>query len=295
MDLSGYSLIHTSRFKHKCEPLFSSRFANYRLHQRATRLQVQLNSIGGGTTHLHISTPPTVPHFDLPHAAYVPVTLRILVKKRDPMPIRNLLSRLSPGTLSRDFTARYTEDLSRCVDALERRSSTSDMILNSPRQPVLDAIRTTLSPRNPSENVLFEAGLWPSIGPENLLGQLTLHSRKGLSNNWRKVLTSLAENLATQQQALRLNTFERLGLDAEYRQEAENSGSQGWDILAYPDWLLIQLDANLLIRPVQASIAKAMMMPESQTNAVMQLNMGEGKSSVSLSLSQHNKRGLTVA
>jgi len=76
--------------------------------------------------------------------------------------------------------------------------------------------------------------------------------------------------------------LERLGLDAEYRQEAANSGGQEWDILAYPDWLLIQLDANLLIRPVQASIAKEMMAPENQTNTVMQLNMGEGKSSVSI-------------
>jgi hypothetical protein len=157
-----------------------------------------------------------------------------------------------------------------------------DAIRNSPSQSVLDVIRTALSPKSPSEKLIFEAGLWPSIGPGALLGQLALHLRKGLSNNWRSVLTSLAEALAAQQKTLRLNTFERLGLDAEYRQEAANSGGQGWEILAYPDWLLIQLDANLLIRPVQASIAKEMMTPEKQTNTVMQLNMGEGKSSVSI-------------
>jgi hypothetical protein len=35
------------------------------------------------------------------------------------------------------------------------------------------------------------------------------------------------------------------------------------------------------IRPLQAIIAEAMMHPKYGSNAVMQLNMGEGKSSVS--------------
>jgi hypothetical protein len=76
--------------------------------------------------------------------------------------------------------------------------------------------------------------------------------------------------------------YKQLGLDAEHAQETENIGGQGWDKLDYPDWLLIQLDANLLIRPVQASVAKAMMAPDSGANTVMQLNMGEGKSSVGI-------------
>jgi hypothetical protein len=248
------------------------------------RLQAQLNSIHGGTSHLQIFSSPTSPYFELPHTAYMPVTLRTLMEGRDTPPeyqsmvidasaTRNLLSRLSDNP-SRSFTTRYTEDLLRCVNALERQSS--------PRQPALDTIRAALSPNNLPQTILFEAGLWPSIGPENLLSQLSFHLREGLPNNWRIILTSLAETLATRQQALRLDTFKRLGLDAEYRQEAENCGGQGWDTSAYPDWLLVQLDANILIRPVQASIAKAMMVPESQTNTVMQLNMGDGKSSVSI-------------
>jgi hypothetical protein len=154
-------------------------------------------------------------------------------------------------------------------------------IRNSSQQPVLDAILTSLSPASRPETILSHAGLWPSVGIENLLGQLSFHSRKGLPLHWIGTLTILAENLSAQQQKLRLDTFKQLRLDAEYRQEVKNCGSQGWDVLVYPDWLLIQLDANLLIRPVQASVAKEMITPESQTNTVMQLNMGDGKSSVS--------------
>lgn len=300
-NLSDYPLIRTSRFKEDCKKLFSSRFANYRLFRHTTRLQTQLNSVRGVTSHLHISSaPPILPNFEPPHPAHMPVTLSALMKGRDKLPVvsssatRDILSRLSDGP-SASFTTRYTKDLLCCVDALEHQSSSTDLAnvtRNSFRQPsvpsrlqsILDAFHTALSPNLFSEMMLFEAGLWPSIGPENLLAQLSFHSREGLPNDWRSALTSLAETLAAQQQALRLKTFTRLGLDAEYRQEAENSGGQDWDTLAYPDWLLIQLDANLLIRPVQASIAREMMAPESQTNTVMQLNMGDGKSSVSITL-----------
>jgi hypothetical protein len=42
-----------------------------------------------------------------------------------------------------------------------------------------------------------------------------------------------------------------------------------------------QIDANCLIRPLQAEIAELIMSPEDGQNLVTQLNMGEGKSSVS--------------
>ena len=89
-----------------------------------------------------------------------------------------------------------------------------------------------------------------------------------------------AEDLAATQRQKRTTTLEQLGLEAERVKEAANEGGEGWKAVEYPDWLLIQLDANLLIRPVQASIAHEMMSPRSQQNTVMQLNMGEGKSSV---------------
>jgi hypothetical protein len=112
---------------------------------------------------------------------------------------RDLLSRLS-ASRSKGFTNQYTEDLWRCVDALERQSSSidpMDTVRNSHQQPVLAInILAALSPNNLSEKILSHAGLWPSIGPESLLGQLSLHSREGLPNSWRNALTSLAEDLA---------------------------------------------------------------------------------------------------
>ena len=62
--------------------------------------------------------------------------------------------------------------------------------------------------------------------------------------------------------------------------ELENAGRQGWDPIHQPDWLLFEIENNILIRQVQARIAREMLSPSSGANAIMQLNMGEGKSSV---------------
>jgi hypothetical protein len=94
------------------------------------------------------------------------------------------------------------------------------------------------------------------------------------------VLRRYAEKLAVLQQRRRVGVLTKLGFTEESAREAGTVGGQGWDPATYPDWLLIQLDADILIRPLQANIAMHMMAPESLHNALMQLNMGEGKSSV---------------
>ena len=137
--------------------------------------------------------------------------------------------------------------------------------------------------------MLLNAGLWPSISTERLLDQLSLHSRPGLSYDWQQTLTWFAEETSAHQRSIRLRELFRLGLFSEYRKEMENNGDQIWDAMMYPDWLLIQLDADILIRPVQAQVAKEMMSPMEQTNTVMQLNMGDGKSSVSFLNSEGNE------
>lgn len=62
--------------------------------------------------------------------------------------------------------------------------------------------------------------------------------------------------------------------------ELENPGHRGWDPMRYPEWLLLEVENNILIRQEQAQIAREMVSPSSGSNSVMQLNMGLGKSSV---------------
>lgn len=62
--------------------------------------------------------------------------------------------------------------------------------------------------------------------------------------------------------------------------ELENPGHVGWDPLARPDWLLLEVENSILIRQEQAEIVDQMISPSSGINSLMQLNMGQGESSV---------------
>ncbi|KJK78542.1 hypothetical protein H634G_06240 [Metarhizium anisopliae BRIP 53293] len=53
-----------------------------------------------------------------------------------------------------------------------------------------------------------------------------------------------------------------------------------WDPMMHPEWLVFEVENNLSIRDIQIEFANAMMNPPNRQNSIMQLNMGEGKSSV---------------
>ena len=59
-----------------------------------------------------------------------------------------------------------------------------------------------------------------------------------------------------------------------------NVGHSNWIPHQHPESLLLEIESGILIRGVQEEIAAEMRDPSTSTNSVMQLNMGEGKSSV---------------
>ncbi|RYP74662.1 hypothetical protein DL771_002928 [Monosporascus sp. 5C6A] len=62
-------------------------------------------------------------------------------------------------------------------------------------------------------------------------------------------------------------------------QEMKNVGHT-WDPMVFPESLLLEVESGIMIREVQEKIAAPMRNPDQNNNSVMQLNMGEGKSSV---------------
>ncbi|KAJ4159586.1 uncharacterized protein LMH87_007527 [Akanthomyces muscarius] len=62
--------------------------------------------------------------------------------------------------------------------------------------------------------------------------------------------------------------------------ELLNSGHSNWSPLDSPESLILEIESGIMIREVQEEIASQMRDRPSGGNAVMQLNMGEGKSSV---------------
>ncbi|KAH7922509.1 hypothetical protein BV22DRAFT_1131369 [Leucogyrophana mollusca] len=145
---------------------------------------------------------------------------------------------------------------------------------------VVRDISQSLLPSNPAEEALCNSGQWPRSSVKFLLGSLASVSKNTLGPGWRSTLISLAETTLQLQRSRRLLLFALSQNSEDFFKEMKNTGCEGWDAEKYPDWLLIQIENNFLVRPTQASVAHEMISPESRHNTTLQLNMGEGKSSV---------------
>ncbi|KAI5846642.1 hypothetical protein DFP73DRAFT_546547 [Morchella snyderi] len=146
---------------------------------------------------------------------------------------------------------------------------------------VFGAIRKTLLPKRDGKGwMIYRAGLWPRISPMLLLQQLAMNRPVPLSNQWREVLVTYGKAISMLQRSQRLLKHAREGASVDLVKELENYGHEGWDQMEKADWLLMEIENSLLVRPVQVDIALRMISPADGQNTLMQLCMGEGKTSV---------------
>ncbi|KAF8533563.1 hypothetical protein BDD12DRAFT_898540 [Trichophaea hybrida] len=155
-----------------------------------------------------------------------------------------------------------------CQNHLESMFGIIQKGLNSPRVT------------NSTQKLLDETGLWPRITPTSLLSLLAAPTSANLDPEWKRILVDYGLALARFQWATRLYNLELAGSQEELMKELENEGHSSWDPMDHPDWLLLEIENNLLIRPIQVDTAYRMISPPDCKNSVFQLNMGEGKSSV---------------
>ena len=122
------------------------------------------------------------------------------------------------------------------------------------------------------------AGLWPRLSKISLFGLLAHGAAGSLRSCWKAALINFGLMVTEQQRAERL--LAQVGDDLGLLSELSNSGHQEWNPLDHPEWLLLEIENNILIRPAQARMAIEMISPSSDANSLLQMNMGEGKSSV---------------
>ena len=164
----------------------------------------------------------------------------------------------------------------------------------------LEVVQKALEPREQIERILDRCGQWPRATPYTLFRCLASTSPIQPPHNWKTCLIALALLTLELQRARRLLQFASRNLEDAFFKELENEGGEGWLAAEHPDWVLIQvcilypesscllkfvsqpsqLQGNFLIRRSQVDVAKEMIAPRSKENTVMQVNMGEGKSSV---------------
>ncbi|KAF8492828.1 hypothetical protein F5888DRAFT_1857202, partial [Russula emetica] len=147
------------------------------------------------------------------------------------------------------------------------------------KDKLFSEISATLASSQNMEKANGIAGLWPRVTPRSLLHQLAQDHIATLPDRWKAVITRYAVFLLKYQQSRRLLELSSRQKHEELFREID---SMRRNVLAEstPDWLLVQIEANLVARPVQVAVAREMISPSSKRNISLQLNMGEGKSSV---------------
>ncbi|KAG7094406.1 hypothetical protein E1B28_008006 [Marasmius oreades] len=138
-------------------------------------------------------------------------------------------------------------------------------------------IQKSLGPTAQSA-VMYQAGLWPHLELRSLLESLASIRSSSLSAQWMGILRHLARSLLVYQRSRRLLRLARLEKYDDLRKEAEIDPSV--IKTENSDWLLLQADSDFLARRVQLTVAQEMISPSADQNTLLQLNMGEGKSSV---------------
>ena len=143
-------------------------------------------------------------------------------------------------------------------------------------------------------NLLKKGNLWPVINSRTMLRQLRSNApHKHFGSGMRKLCVELGVKITQLQREIRLHDLALKSQSGRYFEELSNTGHSNWDPGDYTDWLLLEVESNLLIRPAQVDVALATISPASGSNSVLQMNMGQGKSTIYLIL-KIEKGPLTV-
>ncbi|KAL5325012.1 hypothetical protein ACEPPN_006134 [Leptodophora sp. 'Broadleaf-Isolate-01'] len=189
---------------------------------------------------------------------------------------------------------QYGQDLKKSLLALENVSNRPQL---QETLPGVDVVREDIKKAREAMNHEFErvqnafsaeddrfqwlqlGSLWPCTTPMTTLEQLRSSSDHIFGSNMREGLVSYGILVTTLQRLLRIRYAQLKGDHHRLLQEWRNTGHENWSPLEFPDWLLIEIESDLLIRCEQIDVAHAIISPASGSNSVLQMNMGKGKTS----------------
>lgn len=207
--------------------------------------------------------------------------------------LKSLLAGLSSKSSGR-YEQRYATDLLKSFDSLH--GVAEGRLNGSPKalKPLLEEHRTLCkhhidcvyqtichclqAETSTTRRLACGAKMWPRLSTAALLQHLAGGKLASLRDDWKACLILYGVAISNLQRAERLLAC--IENESELTSELSYPGHRDWDPRHYPDWLLLEIENNILIRPAQAQIAREMISPSSRANSILQLNMGEGKSSV---------------
>ena len=149
--------------------------------------------------------------------------------------------------------------------------------LDDAQTALIEALRSS---QGDIGGIALLAGQAPSITPVSILTILGGPHFVELAASWQEAVLKYGYALVQYQRAARLQSLMSQDQRLAFYRESEHGGQDEWSARQYPFWLALEADNDFMIRPVQARVALKMLSSEECVNSVLQLNMGDGKSSV---------------
>jgi hypothetical protein len=140
-----------------------------------------------------------------------------------------------------------------------------------------ERIQNALSAEDDHSQWLRLGNLWPCTTAVTILEQLRSSYNHSFGKNMREAFISYGTLITTLQQLLRIKQAQLKRNPSKLLEELANAGHENWNPLRFPDWLLLEIDSDMLIRCEQIDVAHAIISPGSRSNSVLQLNMGKGE------------------
>ena len=204
------------------------------------------------------------------------------------------LQRIISGFISSDCSIRkqYGNDLQYSLDASkltteELSTESSNLSMRSLMSEIcavrkiicnhLRLLHNTLEQNDNRSQWLRQGHLWPCITQITLLEHLRSTAKIALRKDVKEIVVGLAILVTALQRCLRLKDALGKNRFSDFTREQKNRGHENWSPIKYPDWLLLEIESDLLLRKEQVDVARATIWPESKSNSVLQMNMGQGE------------------
>jgi hypothetical protein len=160
-------------------------------------------------------------------------------------------------------------------------------------EAAVNQLRSRLKRRRKQSTIrLYELGQYlPPMSVSSLLSLLGTRAGPDIGDAVRGALVELGQLVVLHQRKRRLNELHRKDDVKGWVAEFSNVGHTNWKACNHPEWLLLEIESSIRIRPEQVDVAKATISPESRSNAVLQMNMGQG---LFFTSDSHAGRSLTI-
>jgi hypothetical protein len=183
---------------------------------------------------------------------------------RGPSKLKSLLTKLSKSAKGH-YQKMYIKDLQKSHNAFLANTSASPQLTSGSPYTVLkkhleqcrenvESLYKKICSRlivssSPVYDSARQASMLPRLSPSILLRLLARFNPVALSTEWKVALTRYALAIASMQRAERMVACGKR--DSDILSELTNGDHTNWDPMEFSEWLLLEVESNILIRPEQ--------------------------------------------